>query len=202
MRLALLTTALLLIAAARLAALQEPARAGGELTASERSAASELAQKALERARLRTPGPLYLVGTELLRDKRAEERGVFDRQAMVTHYRYDGDLTILTRVNVTRGEVERIDTVPHLPAALAPEEFRRAKDLALADVRVQRALARFGEVTIEPLAIRTASRDDPIFGHRLVRLLFRKGPDYLREPVVVVDLTTAQVILEPPGPVR
>ena len=90
-----------------------------------------------------------------------------------------------------------VDSVPGLPVSLSPEEFQRARDLALADERVRAALEdRGGSVVIEPLVLRPADHADSLYGHRVVRLLFRLDHDYLSDPVVLVDLTDERVLLE------
>lgn len=163
-------------------------------TAVERQAAISLAERALTQRGLRTSGPLYLISVELLNGK--DDEGTQDRKAIVTHYRYDGDLTILTFVNLARGQVSRVDSVAHLPTQLSLEEFTTARNLGLADARVRTALGPYlSSATVEAMNIRATQTQDPIFGHRVVRLLFRVGQDYLIEPYVNVDLTSAKVVV-------
>lgn len=161
------------------------------LTSAERALAGRLSEEAVRP--LRTEAPMYLVSMELLRPKAPDDA----RQAVVTHYRYDRDLAILTTVDLARGRLVALDTVPHLAVAFAQEEVEAARRLARADERVRRALAPYGDrVRIEALPLRTASREDRLFGHRVLRLLFRVPRGYLEEPVVLVDLTTEEVIIE------
>ena len=167
------------------------------LTDAEREIAAELAAQAIDRYGLRTTGPLYLVRVEWYRDKNAEEKGDIDRKAIVTHYRYNGDLAILTTVNISRQEIMEVDSVPHLATPLSTEEFNIARDMALSDARVKRGLGDYKDkIEVEALVSRTVLREDPLFGHRVVRLLFRVGRDYLSEPIVYVDLTSEKVIIE------
>lgn len=66
-----------------------------------------------------------------------------------------------------------------------------------------RALAlggRVNEVVVEALVVRTSSRRDPLFGRRVVCLLFRIGRAYEREPVVLVDLTAERLMVDPAIP--
>jgi hypothetical protein len=171
-----------------------------ELTPAERTLAERLASGAL-RQRALVRGRLYLSGMELLRDKAEEAKAEPQRQALVIHYRYDGDLTILTSVNLTREAVVAVDTARGIPAPLAEEEFARARELAMADPRVARSLRGDpGRLVVERLLSRSSDPRDPLFGHRLVRLLFRYGPDYVSDPVVTVDLTTGTVLVEPAKP--
>lgn len=185
-------TALALAACAPAAreAAREPA-APDTLTAAEHALAAEVADQAV--ARFRTAAPMYLVEMELIRPKEPEQ----PRRAQVTHYRYEGDLSIFTTVDLARGEVVGIDTAAHLPVPLAAAEVEAAERLARADRRVQAALARHpGDVRVEALLTRAASPEDPLFGNRVVRLLFRTERGYLEEPVVFVDLTERRVMIE------
>lgn len=160
------------------------------LTAEERAMASRLAEAAV--APLRTGAPMYLVASELIRPKGEEAR-----QALVTHYRYDGDLAILTTVDFGRGQVVSLDTVPHLVVPIVQEEVDRARELALADPRVSRAVEAWrSELRVEAIQSRSASEADPLFGHRVVRLLFRVSRGWLDDPVVHVDLTAGRVLVE------
>ena len=172
-----------------------------ELTVEEEKQAVALAEGALREKGLRTTDKLYVVGKELFRDKEAVEKGIQERKALVTHYRYDGDLAILTTVNLTRQTVINIETIPHLPTSLAPEEFEQAKSLAFKDREVKRIIANYEDrLRIEGLVTRASSAEDPLFGHRVVTLLFRVGADYLSTPPVMVDLTTETVIIETSTP--
>jgi hypothetical protein len=160
------------------------------LTAEERALAFRLAEEAV--APLRTRAPMYLVASELIRPKGDEAR-----QALITHYRYDGDLAILTTVDFGRRQVVALDTVPHLVVPIVAEEVERARELALADPRVSRAVAPYrGELQVEAIQSRAASADDPLFGRRVVRLLFRVRRGWLDDPVVHVDLTAGRVLVE------
>ncbi len=160
------------------------------LTAEERALAFRRAEEAV--APLRTRAPMYLVASELIRPKGNE-----GRQALVTHYRYDGDLAVLTTVDFGRGQVLALDTVPHLVVPMAAEEVERARELAMADPRVSRAVERWrGELQVEAIQSRAASEADPLFGHRVVRLLFRVRRGWLDDPIVHVDLTAGRVLVE------
>lgn len=167
------------------------------LTDAEREIAAELAAQAIDRYGLRTTGPLYLVRVEWYRDKNAEEQGDIDRKAIVTHYRYKGDLAIITTVNLSKQEIMEVDSIPHLPTPLSKEEFNIAKDMALSDFKVEKALAAYrDQIEVEALVTRTTSTEDSLFAHRVVRLFFRVGRDYLSKPIVYVDLTSEKVIIE------
>lgn len=175
-----------------------PATAGEALSEEESRSAQALAEGALHRrGRLRRTGRTPLVQADLYRDKEGEKEKPPSRRAMVTHYRYDDDAAIVTILDLTRQEVVRVEEIPHLPVPLSLEEFERARELAFSDASVRSALPDGGEPpVVEALLIRGESPDDPIFGHRVVRLLFRHGADYLSQPTVTVDLTDERVRVE------
>jgi Cu2+-containing amine oxidase len=136
----------------------------------------------------------FFVHAEMLHDKSAPG----SRRALVLHYRYEGDQTITTVVDLTAQRVVDVRTAAHVAAPLSQEEFEQARGMAMADARVAGALGQNrGRVTVEPLVLH-ATEGDPLFGHRVVRLLFRVDRDYLSAPIVLVDLTTRQVMIEPP----
>jgi hypothetical protein len=170
------------------------------LTAAERARAIELAERAVRERNLATGGPIFVVDADLIHDKAAgSEEG--QRGALVTHYRYQGDVAIITHIDLAAGKVLQVETVPHLPVPLAEEEFKRARQLALDDAAVRAALGNnLNRVAVEALVTRPGSQQDPLYGHRLVRLLFKVDRDYLSQPSVMVDLTDGKVTIEPKRP--
>ncbi len=50
--------------------------------------------------------------------------------------------------------------------------------------------------TVGGLPVRSPDPNDPCSTHRCLRLTFRRGTDYLSEPIVVVDLTAKHVSVE------
>ena len=164
-------------------------------TRAENQLAVSIADRSVTERGLRAVGPVYLVSVELV-----DEKGVPDRQALVTHYRTSGDLTILTTVNLTKGAVTHAEAIPHLPTGLSREELEQARTLALANPEVAAALGdRKRSIVVESIVTRPATVDDPLWGHRLVRLLFLAGEDYLHAPTVIVDLTTSKVLVSQPS---
>lgn len=157
----------------------------------ERVLAVSLAEAAV--APLRTSSPIYVVDLRLTRRGSADQ----PRHALVTHYRYDGDLAILTTVDLGAQQAVTQDTVPHMDVPLAEEEVARARELALADPQVRRALGPDLEgLVVEPMIIRAVSPSDPLFGHRLVSLLLASQQGGSAE--VSVDLTAEEVWVEEP----
>lgn len=184
-------------AAAGMARAQEPRPISTPLTSGERELAISLAGREIVARGLRGTGPLYATDTELLRTK--DERGQEDsqRHVLVTHYRYQGDLAIMSAVDLTEQSVVQVDTASHVPTHLAAEEFENARRLALADSRVRSGIGEYLErVTVEALLLHSGDPADSLFGQRVVRLLFRVGRDYLTDPVVLVNLHREQVAIE------
>jgi|CXWL01.1.fsa_nt_gi hypothetical protein len=167
------------------------------LSDAEREQATAAASRAIVDRSLRAEGPLVLVAVEPIRSKDRLDQ----RLAVATYYRYRGDLTISTTVDLGDGSVVNVTSETGIPAPLAKEELDRARELALADRRVQAAIPDRTGLVVEGLLLRAASRRDPYYGKRAVRLLFKQGDQYLSEPVVEVDLTSGKVIVdERPGP--
>lgn len=153
--------------------------------------ARDLTERAAAPRRLLEGRTIYIT-TEKLRvkaDNGEEGRPLYQ----VTHYRYVDDTAIVSVVDLERGAVLNQREVPHLPVMLTAEELAQARELALAQPPVREALARYPNVTVEPLLVRVGNDRDPWFGHRIVRLLFRVDRDYLTRPIVYVDLTTSRV---------
>lgn len=148
------------------------------------------------RSMLAEPRTVF-IGVELVRRKGEEGRELAPLYR-VLHYRYSDDSTISSLVDVGRARVTEESEARHAPVALAASELDEARTLALANPRVARALDRFRErLLVEPLVVRTSDPADPWFGRRIVRLLFRVGRDYVSDPVVFVDLTRREVIVQP-----
>ena len=183
------TILLLCVAAAR--ADEQTAPDPEQLTAEESAAVRKLAEAALkERGLLK--GKVYLTRVEVFHDAAREER-----HAIATHYRYEGDLAMRTHVDLGTRKVTDVETIPHLPTSLAPEELAAAVKLARANKDVARALARYADgpkIEVDAQMAITAVADDPTFRHRVVRLHFRRGREYLLHvPSVDVDLTAGTV---------
>lgn len=154
---------------------------------------------AIASAELRTRNLLddrtFFVHAEMLHDKAAPAA----RRALVLHYRYAGDTTFTSVVDLAQaGRVIDLRTDRNIPAPLSREEFEQAQRLALADERVNGMLgpARQGLV-VEPLVMRSSSPTDPLFGHRVVSLLFRIDRDYICPSIVFVDLSAGRAFTEP-----
>ncbi len=168
-----------------------------QLTEAEKLLAVQITDQALTSRDLRNGSPLYLVETELVVEKPATEGGADKRLARITHYRYDGDLSIFTTIDLNAQTTRRMDVVPHLPVPFSNEEYAAAASLAMSDRRVRGILGqRQSLVQPEGLAMRTSDPADRYFGHRVLRMMFKLDDDYLTQPIVLVDLTTQTVVIE------
>src|SRR5262245_13835754 len=108
------------------------ARAELDLTADEHRMVVDLVEKTLKEKGV-FKGKTYLTQLEVHRDTRDAES---PRNALVVHYRYEGNLAIFTSVNIGRKEVTRVESEPDCPTCLAPEELARAIKLAHASPEV------------------------------------------------------------------
>jgi hypothetical protein len=169
---------------------QEPAQppAGADRAALVKLAEQALKDKGLWR------GKVYLTNVETFTDRQGQTTS---RKALVIHYRYDGDAALLTRLDVDRKGVLGVEEQAQFPTCLAPEEIRRAGELAKANAEVKKALAKYGGPDkFEVDVVQAFTVDPEAFGyqHRLVRVFFREGREYLLYgPNVDVDLTAEQV---------
>lgn len=189
----------------------EPGQAPAALSGLEKKLARGIAEKALtaqglinprERAFLlgavdvgvRPADRVYYTEFELL----PSDKDRSDRLALLTVYRYREDTTIFTTVDLNTEKLVKVEAVAHRATRLAEEEAAAVKKLALAAPQVKKALEPFGgkaEIgTLYPYV--PASAMAAGHGHRLVRLTFRVGADYLASPRVTVDLTTQAVKVE------
>jgi hypothetical protein len=169
------------------------------LTVEEGALAAKLAEQALRSAGLWTTMRMYLVDAVPYRDSVAEAQGTYERMALLTYYRYEGALAIAVFVNLAKQQLTAVKRLPNLEPPFSAEESALARRLVVADPQVKEALAPFPErVIVEPITSRHDSPADPLFRHRVVYFYFRVGPRYLlRDRLVLVDLTTQTVILQP-----
>src|SRR6185369_3312134 len=110
-----------------------------ELTAAEEKAIAALAQEALQAKNL-WKGKIYRTNTEVVLDQNAVPA---ERYALLTFYRYEGNLAILVTVRLDKMMVTHIEERPHMPTSLAPAEIAEAKKLAREHPKVQQALALY-----------------------------------------------------------
>jgi hypothetical protein len=164
---------------------QERVAVSAELSAAEIRKARDVAEALLAE----TPGKTVFIKVELLPGPTADAP---QRQVRVTHYRYERDETVYTCIDLKSGAVLLIEKLDHVPTALADEEKERAERLVRGEPRLADTFAAFAQLRVE-LRPHHVSRDDELFGHRLVLADFATGDSYIGPRAVVVDLSTGQV---------
>jgi Cu2+-containing amine oxidase len=166
----------------------------GDLTAVESKTVLGLAENAL-RAQDLWKGKVFLTNTEVVVDHNADPPL---RYALLTFYRYDGNLAILLLVSLEKMTVTKVTTHPHMPTSLAKEEIAEAQKIANGHPDIQKALTRYkhlDKIEIDTIVAQIIKPDVPGYHHRVARLFFRDGErNYLvGVPMVDVDLTTGEV---------
>lgn len=183
-----------------LACSQTAPRSGFDLTSRERELARELAEREIAARHLRTDDRIYAVDFELIQPKDEKGERSAQRLARVTHYRYDGDVAIVSYVDLGSRRVVQTQTLEHPSVPVSQEEFEIAKRLLLANGEVRRQLGENADrVVPEALLMNFPDPRDRLYGHRVLRFVFRLGRGYLRQPIAWVDLTTQAVTIEPPS---
>jgi Cu2+-containing amine oxidase len=169
------------------------------LTREETAAAVKLAEQSLKSQKLFSERKMYLVEASFTRDSVAETKGVFERLAALTYYRYEGNLTIVVRVNLSRQQVITVKQMPNSYPPFSGAELALATEMAFKDPKLKDLLGPYRErLIVDPMTSHSELPSDPLFQHRIIHLLFRTGPTYLvPQWQVFVDLTTEKVILEP-----
>ena len=175
---------------------------GGDYTldATERDVVRRLAEKVLKDQSLST-GRVVLTRIEVFQDSRSPSSA---KKVVAIFYRYEGDLAILVSINITRREVLRVESYPHMPTSLTPDELAEAEKLAREHPDVVRSLAKQrpeDKIEVDSLVPRTVDPESPYYHHRVVRIHFRIGRTYLLYgPTVDVDLHTRKVYVQGVSP--
>jgi len=165
-----------------------------ELTAAEQKAVPAAAEKALKDRDL-WKGKIYLTNSEVVLDESVKPP---QRYALLTFYRYEGNLAILVTVRLDKITVTNVESRPHMPTSLAPAEIAEAKKMAREHPEIQKALLRYkhlDKIEIDTIVAQIISPEVPGYHHRVARLFFRdEKRNYLAGvPMVDVDLTTGEV---------
>ena len=168
-----------------------------DLTTAEQQAVPDLVEKTLKTQKL-WQGKIYLTNIEVVPDNRTKPP---DRYALVSYYRYDGDLVIRATVHLGKMTVTEVQLHEHMPASLAPEELVEAEKLARSHPDVKKALAKYkhvDKIEVDAMVAHIALPEVPGYHHRVIRLFFRDDKrNYLQSvPMVDVDLTTGEVRLD------
>jgi hypothetical protein len=165
-----------------------------DLTADEEPAVKELGEKTLK-ARTIWKGKIYLANIEVVLDNRAKPPA---RHAILTYYRYDGDLGVQVMVRLDKMTVTGVEIHPHMPVSLAPEEMAEAEKIAREHPEIKKALAKYkhlDKIEADIMVGHTSDPEVPGFQHRVARLFFRDAQrNFLSNvPMVDVDLTSGEV---------
>jgi Cu2+-containing amine oxidase len=115
-------------------------------------------------------------------------------KVVVEHYLYDGATTVLTTVDTRSNEVINVEEKKHVSAALAPEEYKEALDLAKAQSNEVKAfLTRLGDrYRSYYLVPQVADPNSPKFEKRIAHVTFESlanPTDLVRVEVNLSDRT-------------
>ena len=165
-----------------------------ELTSAEEKALPQAAEQSLK-AQTLWQGKIYQTNCEVILDTNANPP---ERYALLTFYRYEGNLAILVTVRLDKMTVTSVQSRPNMPTSLAPEEIAAAKKIARDHPEIQKALTRYkhlDKIEIDTIVAQIINAEVPGYHHRVVRCFFRdERRNYLAGvPMVDIDLTTGEV---------
>src|SRR6266849_4530672 len=192
------------------------------LTAEEKAAAERVALADSRVSELLGTGRRGLVSVDLLALKPNKEEiaaaaaGLpiqMARHAEVVFFRYEGEFGVRAVVDLSRKAVTEVSRLESEQVPLTSDDLAEAYKLALRNAEVRSALGpdaeRFrveglqrtagtagGQFVVRGLRVQATEESDPCWKHRCLQLLFRRGDVYLTEPVVIVDLSRQQVMLQ------
>ena|SRR5262245_15276968 len=126
------------------------------------------------------------------------------RFAEVLHFNYADGRTIRTVYNRTDGRIVRVESLEAYPTPLADSELARAKQIAeKSEARAEFVRRNGDRVEVTYLAPVIADPKHPLFGKRLVTLIYRtkadpKQADQTADSLnVQVNLTDEELVKEP-----
>jgi hypothetical protein len=120
------------------------------------------------------------------------------RLAVVTLYQYEGNVTVNRLVDLNTGTVVEEDRMPNAGARFTNVELEYARQLLMADERIQRLVTPVQGATFNFLLATTPDPSSPLYGKRVVNVLINTPDGYLTElPRISVNLTDAAVIVQP-----
>ncbi len=188
------------------------------LTAEDRKLAERIAREDGRVRELLGGGRIRVISIELLFLKpesdvvAAPTKPVaIDRHAEVLFRREEDESGVRAVVNLTKRSAVLAALITSAEVPLTPEDIGEAATLALANADLKQALGeeasayasaakapgtRTERFAITGLRLFSSGESDPCTKHRCVRLMFRRGRDYLGQPIVWVDLTERHVYVE------
>ena len=142
-----------------------------------------------------------------------EKIDVHQRVIEIVLFRPEPEVGARVLVNLPQNSVADVERIDSRQVPFTPDDLKDAFQLALRDPQVQKALgseaqsfhvqgqrnappADASENVVSGLPIRSSDPKDPCSKHRCLQLFFRRGTDFLSEPVVTVDLTAKHVSVE------
>ncbi len=195
----------------------EPRGALDPLTGDEEAAAERIA-RADSRVKevLGAQGVRLVAATPVLikRGESPEQVDVRKREIEVVLFRPEGEVGALVLVNLQQNGVASVQRLASAQVPFTDDDLNDAFQLALRNPQVQSALGGAAstfhiqrtrspgtesaatENGVSGLPLRSNDPKDPCSKHRCLQLLFRRGADYLSEPIVTVDLTVKRVMVE------
>jgi hypothetical protein len=134
----------------------------------------------------------------VLYSQRYPGKDVEGRAAEVMVHRYDTGETVLSKIDLGSGEVERLNLPEGAPVPMVPEEIAEAAVVARQDAEVRAAMEAAGldPDTAGANGLLTGTKDSssPCSTNRCLRLFFSTVKRPVPEFSVVVDLVTLQVV--------
>lgn len=150
----------------------------------------------------------------LIKTESPEKFDVALRQIEVVLFRPQGEVGARVIVSLRKNEVVTVSRLASDQVPFTSDDLTDAFQLAMRDAEVLKALgtaaqtfrprtgppgAANAENTVGGLPVRSPDPNDPCSKHRCLRLTFRRGTDYLSEPIVIVDLSAKRVYVEKPN---
>jgi len=185
------------------------------LSVDERAAAERLARSDGKVKEIVGESGVRLVSAEPILAKKIppRESDLTVREVEVVLFRPDNEAGARVLVDLRRGSVLEVlrlrtgqvpmtfdDLADAFQLAARDAEVQRLLGPSIQDFKVQAASSQPGievpENIVTGLPLRSTDPKDPCATHRCMELFFRRGNDYLSEPVVLVDLTRKKVIVE------
>jgi hypothetical protein len=142
-----------------------------------------------------------------------EKIDVHQRVIEVVLFRPEPEVGARVLVNLAQNSVANVERLDSRQVPFTLDDLKEAFQLALREPQVQKALgseaqsfhvqgqrnappAEASENLVSGLPLRSSDPKDPCSKHRCLQLFFRRGTDFLSEPVVTVDLTAKHVSVE------
>ncbi len=186
-------------------------RALDPLTADEQTAADPKVKELLGETGVRLVSAVPV----LIKAESPEKTNLAQREIEVVLFRPQGEVGARVIVNLPQHGVVAVTRLASDQVPFTNDDLADAFQMALRDPEVLKALgpsaqtfrprtgppgAALSENTVGGLPVHSTDPKDACSTHRCLRLTFRRGTDYLSEPIVTVDLTAKHVYMEKRSP--